>query len=65
MIEVRHQEHVTHITLNRPSVLNAINPRMHAELQEAFDQFAGNDEQWICVVRGAGCLLYTSDAADE
>ena len=54
MIEVRNQGHVTHITLNRPSVLNAINPRMHAELQQAFDQFAGNDEQWICVVRGAG-----------
>ena len=45
---------VTTVTLNRPQVLNAINPRMHDELQEAFDAFAADDSQSVCVVTGAG-----------
>jgi crotonobetainyl-CoA hydratase len=42
------------ITLNRPAVMNAINPQMHAELQTAFDAFAADPELYICVVTGAG-----------
>jgi crotonobetainyl-CoA hydratase len=45
---------VTTVTLNRPAVMNAINPQMHAELQTAFDDFASDTEQFICVVTGAG-----------
>ena len=54
MITVECKDHITHITLNRPAVLNAINPEMHAELQNSFDEFAGDDEQWICIIKGAG-----------
>ena len=53
-IEVVTTASITRITLNRPEVLNAINQKMHDELQEAFDQFAANDEQHLCVVAGAG-----------
>lgn len=53
-IQVDQDERVTTITLNRPEVMNAINPQMHDELQSAFDQFAADDEQFVCVVRGAG-----------
>jgi crotonobetainyl-CoA hydratase len=45
---------VTTITLNRPAVMNAINPAMHVELQGAFDDFAEDPEQLVCVVTGAG-----------
>ena len=45
---------VTTVTLNRPEVMNAINPQMHQELQLAVDDFAGDPEQFICVVAGAG-----------
>ena len=46
--------HVTRVTLNRPEVLNAINQRTHDELQQAFDDFAVDDEQYLCVIAGAG-----------
>jgi enoyl-CoA hydratase/carnithine racemase len=45
---------VTTITLNRPEVMNAIHPPMHAELQQALDAFAADPEQRVCVLTGAG-----------
>jgi crotonobetainyl-CoA hydratase len=45
---------VTTLTLNRPEVLNAVDAQMHHELQAAFDDFAADPEQHICVVTGAG-----------
>jgi crotonobetainyl-CoA hydratase len=53
-LNVTRNAHVTTITLNRPEVMNAISKAMHFELQRAFDAFAADDEQWICVVTGAG-----------
>ncbi len=53
-IDVSSAERVTYILLNRPESLNAITPDMHNELQQAFDAFADDDDQYICVVRGAG-----------
>jgi enoyl-CoA hydratase/carnithine racemase len=47
-------DHVMRITLNRPEVLNAINVKMHEELQTAFDDFAADDSKWVCVVIGGG-----------
>jgi enoyl-CoA hydratase/carnithine racemase len=53
-ITVETLDRVTKITLNRPEVMNAINSAMHHELQGAFDTFAADSEQFICVVTGAG-----------
>ncbi|MET0376799.1 MAG: enoyl-CoA hydratase-related protein [Rhizorhabdus sp.] len=53
-ITVGRADHVTTITLNRPDVMNAINGGMHHELQAAFDAFATDDDQYVCVVTGAG-----------
>jgi enoyl-CoA hydratase/carnithine racemase len=53
-ITVSSANHVTRITLNRPEVLNAINQQMHDELQAAFDAFAHDDGQYLCVIAGAG-----------
>jgi enoyl-CoA hydratase/carnithine racemase len=53
-ITVETADRITTITLNRPEVMNAINAAMHHELQAAFDAFAADPDQFICVVTGAG-----------
>lgn len=53
-IDVRVRDHVTNVTLDRPEVMNAINPQMHEELQTMFDTFSADDNQFLCVIRGAG-----------
>ncbi len=53
-ISVELKERVTHVTLNRPERLNAINSDMHDELEAAFTAFADDPEQFICIVKGAG-----------
>jgi crotonobetainyl-CoA hydratase len=45
---------VTTVTLNRPEKMNAVSPLMHEEMQAAFDAFASDAGQFICVVTGAG-----------
>ena len=53
-LTVESRDRITTITLNRPEVMNAINPAMHHELQAAFDAFAADPEQFVCIVTGAG-----------
>ncbi len=45
---------VTWITINRPQSHNALLPSMHDELEAAFNDFAADDAQRICVITGAG-----------
>jgi enoyl-CoA hydratase/carnithine racemase len=53
-ISVSISQSITTITLDRPEVMNAINNEMHHELQAAFDDFASDSQQQICVVTGSG-----------
>ena len=53
-ITVERRGRVTPVTLNRPQVMNASTRQMHHELQAAFDDFAADPEQFVCVVTGAG-----------
>jgi len=53
-ITVAHDGPVTVITLNRPEVLNALHPPMHAELQQAFDRFAADPAQKVAILTGSG-----------
>ncbi len=53
-IDVSTKGPVTWVTLNRPEKMNAVTPDMHDDLQTAFDSFAEDDSQYVCVVTGAG-----------
>lgn len=53
-IDVTKDGPITRILLNRPAQMNAITTEMHNLLDEAFDEFAADDNQLIAVVSGAG-----------
>jgi enoyl-CoA hydratase/carnithine racemase len=57
-ILVEYSRQITTICLNRPAALNAVNPTMHLELQSAFDEFAADDAQRICVITGSGTRAF-------
>ncbi|MCP3857228.1 MAG: enoyl-CoA hydratase [Actinomycetia bacterium] len=48
------------ITINRPEVYNALNPPANLELDQVFDEFAANDEQWVAIVTGAGDKAFSA-----
>jgi enoyl-CoA hydratase/carnithine racemase len=53
-ILVEKKDHITTITLNRPEKLNALNPRMFAELVHAFRKVGQDDDTRVLVITGAG-----------
>ncbi len=53
-IKVERKGHVTMVTINRPDVLNAISPLVSVEMDDAFNNFDADPEQWICIITGAG-----------
>jgi enoyl-CoA hydratase/carnithine racemase len=53
-VDVKTSGRITVVTLNRPEVMNALHKPAHFELHEVFNTFAGDPEQWIAIVTGAG-----------
>lgn len=47
-------EHITYITINRPEVMNAINPPLSEELDDAFNIFCSDPQAWVCILTGIG-----------
>src|SRR5204863_430479 len=50
----REGEHLAHLVLNRPEVLNAIDNTLALELTSAADALAADAEVWAVILRGAG-----------
>jgi crotonobetainyl-CoA hydratase len=48
------RNHVAYITLNRPDVLNAINPPLREALTDAAYRFRDDPDLWIAILTGAG-----------
>jgi len=53
-VDVKHNGRVTVVTLNRPTVMNALHKPAHFELHEVFNAFAADPDQWVAIVTGAG-----------
>jgi len=53
-IKVDREGPVTIFTLNRPDVMNALHSPMHFEMDDAFNAFAADPEQWVGIITGAG-----------
>ena len=53
-IRVDREGPITIFTLNRPEVMNALHSPAHFELDDAFNAFAADPDQWVGIVTGAG-----------
>lgn len=53
-IQVKKEQHLTIITLNRPESFNALNAMAHEELEHAFDSFEADSDQWLAIITGVG-----------
>lgn len=51
---------VTTVTLNRPDVMNALHSPAHFELDEVFNTFAADPDQWVAIVTGAGDRAFSA-----
>lgn len=48
------RDHVAHVTINRPEVMNALHPDASRELAGIWDDFAADDDLWVAILTGAG-----------
>ncbi len=46
--------HITTVTISRPQVMNALHPYALMEMDDAFDAFQADDEQWVAILTGSG-----------
>ena len=58
----RDGEHLAHVVLNRPEVLNAIDNTLALELTSAAEQVAADPDVWAVILRGAGERAFCSGA---
>lgn len=54
------RDHVAHITLNRPEVMNAVHPETSRELSGIWDDFAADDDLWVAIFTGAGSRAFSA-----
>jgi enoyl-CoA hydratase/carnithine racemase len=45
---------IAYVTMNRPSVMNALHPPAHEELDRVWNDFAADPGCWVAVLTGAG-----------
>ena len=53
-IKVDMENHLTTITINRPDVMNSINPPTSLEMDAALNEFSEDPNAWACIITGAG-----------
>lgn len=59
-ISVERDGPVTTVTLNRPDVMNALHSPAHFELDDAFNAFAADPDQWVGIVTGSGHRAFSA-----
>lgn len=60
LIKVEKKEHLTIVTINRPDVLNAINPPTSVELSKALNKFDEDPDAWVCIITGSGNRAFSA-----
>src|SRR3954452_9184700 len=53
-IKYEKSDHIAYITINRPDVMNAMNPPSTVEMHQAWEDFNSDPDSWVAIVTGAG-----------
>jgi enoyl-CoA hydratase/carnithine racemase len=53
-VQVERDGRLTVVTINRPDAMNALNAPANRELDEIFNGFAADPDQWVAIIQGAG-----------
>ncbi|NKC16334.1 MAG: enoyl-CoA hydratase [Gammaproteobacteria bacterium] len=53
-ITVQSSDHITTVTIDRPERMNALHPYATIEMNQVFDEFEADPQQWVAIVTGAG-----------
>ena len=56
------KDKVAYITINRPEVMNAMDPDVYDAISKAWIDVRDNPDVWIAVVTGAGEKAFTAGA---
>ena len=59
-VDISVDQHVATIVLNRPEALNAYDPEMKRELQQAWETVRCDDDVWVGIITGAGERAFCS-----
>ena len=62
VVDYQKQGKIAIFTLNRPEVLNAINPETAEELSKAFNDFRNDDDLLVGIITGAGSKAFSIGA---
>src|SRR2546422_11156953 len=55
-----HKDRIVTITMNRPEVMNAIDPETHEALVAAWTRFRDDDSAWVAILTGAGDKAFSA-----
>lgn len=58
--KVEREGHLTVVTMNRPEVMNALHFAAHQELEQVWNEFEADPEQWVAIVTGAGPRAFSA-----
>ncbi|MFT7687200.1 MAG: enoyl-CoA hydratase/carnithine racemase [Candidatus Azotimanducaceae bacterium] len=58
--KVEREGPLTIVTIDRPDVMNSLHPAANFELEEIFDDFANDPDQWVAIITGAGDRAFSA-----
>ncbi len=59
-VRYERRDRVAIITINRPDVMNAIDPQTSYELRKAWEDFRDSDDLWVAILTGAGDRAFSA-----
>ena len=59
-VKVEKRDHISIVTINRPEVYNAVHPPLSLELDQVWNEFIKDSEQWVAVLTGAGDKAFSA-----